>query len=63
MSRKPHPERVDPVLARAALAETAGHYRSVWTSYIVRHFRETGKSLPGCDMRDLQEFYRLEARP
>ena len=58
---KTHPERVDPVLARRALAEEAGDRQKAYSRYIVLHFRATGDLAPGCDNRDLQAWYEVTA--
>jgi hypothetical protein len=52
MSKKDHPEKVIPTLARAALGDT-DQRGAVWTHYILRHYRATGNLAPGCDARDL----------
>ncbi len=52
---KEHPERVDPTLARRALAQS--HQRTeVYSQYIALHFRSTGDLAPGCDARDLYAY-------
>lgn len=58
-SRKCRPERVHPRMARQALETANGDRRRAWTEYILLSFRTTGRLAPGCDNRDLQEFYRL----
>ena len=50
--KKDHPEKVFPVLARQALAET-DQRTHVWTHYILAHYHSTGNLAPGCDARDL----------
>lgn len=62
-AKKARPERVDPGLARAALAHEGGNRQTAYTQYIVLHFRQTGDLAPGCDMRDLQAFYEQEVLP
>jgi len=50
--KRDHPEKVCPVLARQALAET-DQRTHVWTHYILAHYHSTGNLAPGCDARDL----------
>jgi len=56
MSKKEHPERVHPVIARAAIAK-ATMRTHVYSEYIIIHFRQTGNLVPGCDARDLLMWY------
>jgi len=51
-SKKEHPERVHPEMARAAIAK-ATQRTHVYTEYIILHYRQTGKLAPGCDACDL----------
>lgn len=49
--KKPHPELVIPQLLDRAIA--SGKDRgSLYSEYIVAHYRATGKLAPGCDARD-----------
>lgn len=52
MTRKTDPSRVNPTLARQALAQ-AEKRTHVWSQYIILHFRATGDLAPGCDAKDL----------
>lgn len=51
-------DRVIPPLAERALSDANGDCQLAWTKYILLHYRATGKLAPGCDNRDLQEFYK-----
>lgn len=54
--KKLHPELVIPELAIAAMGETKRR-TELYTHYIIRHFRATGRLAPGCDFRDLLAWY------
>ena len=60
-AKKGKPEMVHPALARRALAEAQGDRQAAWTQYILAHFRATGSLAPGCNMADLQAWYREHA--
>jgi hypothetical protein len=49
--KKAHPERVIPQLLERAI-ETCKERNSLFSEYIVFHFRATGNLAPGCDARD-----------
>ena len=53
---KVNTERVNPQLARAAIAK-ATQRAAVYSDYIILHFRSTGNLAPGCDARDLIAWY------
>ncbi len=56
--KKTHPERVIPQLAERAIIK-AKDKNSVFSEYIVLHFRATGNLAPGCDARDLIAWYQI----
>jgi hypothetical protein len=56
--RKTDIERVIPQLAIKAL-ERAKDCGSVFTEYILLHYRDTGNLAPGCDNKDLIAWYRV----
>ena len=58
MTKKAHPERVNPELARQAIRK-AKLRTECYTQYIIAHFRNTGNLAPGCDNRDLLAWYEL----
>lgn len=60
MARRLHPELVYPVIAEKAMETTIanGDQRgTLFTYYIILHYRGTGKLAPGCDFRDLLAWY------
>ena len=61
MTAKGHPDKVEPSLARAAIQDAKEQRTTIWTHYILRHYRTTGNLAPGCDARDL--FAWLDATP
>ena len=63
MTKRAKPELVDSHLAYQALDKAGGDRQTAWTQYILLHFRATGRLAPGCDMKDLQCWYALEATP
>jgi hypothetical protein len=48
---KSHPEKVIPALLEKAIA-TGKERNSLWSEYIVAHYRATGNLAPGCDAKD-----------
>jgi hypothetical protein len=48
---KPRPEKVIPQLLEKAIA-TGKERNSLWSEYIVFHYRATGNLAPGCDAKD-----------
>jgi hypothetical protein len=48
---KPHPEYVIPQLLERAI-KTGKERNSLWSEYIVAHYRATGNLAPGCDTKD-----------
>jgi hypothetical protein len=55
--RKAHPEKVLPQSAVKALA-AAKKINDAYSMYIILNYRSTGSLAPGCDARDLIEWYR-----
>lgn len=62
MMGKPDISKVIPALARQALLLADGDRKATYSRYIVLHYRDTGKLTPGCDNKDLQEFYEKEGK-
>lgn len=64
-NRKPKgkPERVTPVLARAAIEQVQKQVKPsvnvLYTHYIRLNYSATGKLAPGCDARDLMAWYSI----
>lgn len=58
MSAKSHPEKVSEALARAALARAKSAGAS-YSEYIRAHYQATGSLAPGCDAKDLIEWYKV----
>lgn len=55
--RKAHPEKVFPAAAIKAL-NAADRVNSTYSLYITVMYQSTGSLAPGCDARDLMEWYR-----
>jgi len=53
--KKAHPEYVITQLADHAIA-TGKDRASLFSEYIVAHYRATGKLAPGCDARDFYAY-------
>ena len=62
MMSKPDTSKVIPSLARQALKLAGGDRKAAYSRYIQLYFRQTGRFAPGCDNRDLQEFYEKEGK-
>jgi len=57
MSKKSHPEKVHPQMARKSL-ELATERNGVYTQYIKLHYNQTGSLSAGCDAGDLIEWLK-----
>ena len=57
---EPDTSKVIPSLAQQALKLAGGDRKAAYSRYIQLYFRQTGRLAPGCDNRDLQEFYEKE---
>ena len=62
MTKKCHPELIHPAIAERAMQDaiTVGDKRTtLFTHYIMLHYRSTGKLAPGCDFKDLLAWYEV----
>ncbi len=55
---KPNPGKVDPGIARSAMANANGKVSAMWSQYIREHWRLTGDLAPGCDKKDFDAWLR-----
>lgn len=55
---KLHPELVISHLAISSISEVKSR-TELYTHYIIKHFRLTGKLAPGCDFKDLLAWYEI----
>lgn len=59
---KPDTSKVIPTLASQALKLAGGDRKAAYSRYIELYFQRTGRLAPGCDNKDLQEFYEKEGK-
>jgi len=52
--------KVHPEMARAALKNANGKRNGAYSQYILLWYRSTGRLSPGCNAKDLQNFYDVE---